>query len=441
MRSQPDATHSPQLRSWVAAANVPDTDFPIQNLPFGVMQRSRLEPPRLGVAIGDQIVDLSAWVQQGLLHDLPEKLKVACVADSLNPLMSLGRWASSALRRRLSHLLAVDSPLAHSAALLPMSAVTLHCPAQIGNYTDFYASIYHATNVGRLFRPEQPLLPNYKHVPIAYHGRASSIVVSGTSIYRPSGQRRPVTPGEGPTFGPSQRLDYEAEVGFLIGPGNRLGQPIPAWKAEQHLFGLCLVNDWSARDLQAWEYQPLGPFLGKSFATSLSPWVVTTDALIPFRCEALTRPPGDPPPLAYLLPAGDAIDLTIEVWLQSAQMQQQGIDPMLLSQAALAALYWTPTQMIAHHTSNGCNLQPGDLLASGTVSGAEPSSWGSLLELSQQGKQAITLPTGEQRKFLADGDRVTLRGYCKAPGAVRIGLGNCSSQIVPIAKRAAAIAI
>ncbi|MEO1403857.1 MAG: fumarylacetoacetase [Cyanobacteria bacterium J06635_1] len=434
MPSLPDATHNPRLQSWVATANAADTDFPIQNLPFGVFKRRQAtEVPRLGVAIGNQVVDLSACLQQGLLADLPEKVKTACLEDSLNPLMSLGHWAMTALRHRLSHLLQAPKPIPDYPILVSMAEVELRLPAKIGNYTDFYASIHHATNVGKLFRPDQPLLPNYKHLPIAYHGRASSIVVSGTSIHRPKGQQRPANPAASTGFGPTQRLDYECEVGLLIGMGNPLGQPIPIKAAEEHLFGLCLVNDWSARDIQAWEYQPLGPFLGKSFATSLSPWVVTLDALAPFRCSMLERLEGDPSPLRYLSPLNrdGGINLTVEVWLRSAKMQQEQITPIRLSHASLSQLYWTPAQMIAHHTSNGCNLQPGDLLASGTVSEATPDTWGSLLEITRQGQHTIQLPTGETRTFLADGDEVILRGYCEAPGYRRIGFGECRGQIHP----------
>lgn len=437
MSFPPDATHDPHLQSWVASANDLDTDFPIQNLPFGVFQRnSSSEQPSIGIAIGNQILDLSICVQQGVLEDLPTALQTACLATTLNPLMALGPAAATILRQQLSYLLQLSTTPPEQQILVPMADVQMLLPVQIGSYTDFYASIHHATNVGKLFRPERPLLPNYKHIPIAYHGRASSIVVSNTPIHRPQGQQRPSTPEQSPSFGPSQRLDYEAEVGLLIGPGNPLGAPISIDQAESHLFGLCLVNDWSARDIQAWEYQPLGPFLGKSFATSLSPWVVTRDALAPFRCSPFERPTNEPAPLPYLTTADNSsgINLTLEVWLRSPQMIQNQISPVRLSQASFAQLYWTAAQMITHHTSNGCNLQSGDLLASGTVSGPTPDTWGSLLEITHQGTKPIQLPTGEQRGFLADGDDVILRGYCQTSDYRKIGFGECRGQILPAVK-------
>ncbi|HEY9644002.1 MAG TPA: fumarylacetoacetase, partial [Coleofasciculaceae cyanobacterium] len=341
--------------------------------------------------------------------------------------------AASLLRHCLSVLLRSGTP-PDSRLLIPLSAAELLLPACIGDYTDFYASIFHATQVGKLFRPDQPLLPNYKYVPIAYHGRASSIVPSGTAVVRPQGQRQTL-PQPVPQFASTQLLDYELEVGCFVGPGNPLGEPIALHQAEAHLFGLCLVNDWSARDIQAWEYQPLGPFLSKSFATTISPWVVTLDALIPFRCPAFQRPADDPPPLPYLASPENAaqggIDLTLEVWLRSTQMRQVGLEPVRLSQAAFQQMYWTWAQMLTHHTSNGCNLRPGDLLASGTVSGAMPGSQGCLLEMTQRGAQPLTLPTGEVRSFLADGDEVILRGYCQRTGFARIGFGECRGQVLP----------
>lgn len=431
MHSLPDTTHDPHRQSWVASANTLDTDFPIQNLPFGVFQRHQSQP-RIGAAIGQHIVDLSICVQHNILDDLPEPVKAACLAPNLNPLMALGQPAIRALRHQLSQLLEISTNPPEHQILVPIADVKMLLPAQVGNYTDFYASINHAINVGKLFRPEQPLLPNYKHIPIAYHGRASSIVASDTPIYRPQGQQRPAASEKFPGFGPSQRLDYEGEVGLLIGKGSPLGQPIAIDHAEDHLFGLCLVNDWSARDIQAWEYQPLGPFLGKSFATSLSPWVVTLDALTPFRCPSFERPADDPQPLPYLKTADNltGIKLTVEVWLRSAQMLQENIPPIRLSQASFAQLYWTAAQMITHHTSNGCNLQSGDLLASGTVSGPTSDTWGSLLEITHQGTKPIQLPTGEQRFFLADGDEVSLRGYCETPGYKKIGFGECRGQVL-----------
>jgi fumarylacetoacetase len=350
--------------------------------------------------------------------------------------MAMGSDAMSALRRCLSELLRYDeqTPPPERKILIPMSEAELLLPAAIGDYTDFYASIFHATNVGKLFRPDNPLLPNYKYVPIAYHGRASSIVPSGTSIKRPKGQRK--KPEESaPSFGASQLLDYELEVGFFVGVGNELGQAIAIAHAEEHIFGLCLVNDWSARDIQAWEYQPLGPFLSKSFATTVSPWVVTLEALAPFRCPAFQRAEGDPLPLPYLSSSLDAslggIDLTVEVLLRSAQMREAGMEPFRLSRASFKQMYWTLAQMLTHQSSNGCNLRPGDLLASGTVSNAEAGSQGCLLEITQRGSKPVELPTGEVRAFLCDGDEVILRGYCEKEGYAKVGFGECRSLVLP----------
>ncbi|GAC1465767.1 MAG: fumarylacetoacetase [Chamaesiphon sp.] len=431
-----DATHNPSLRSWVESANRKNTDFPIQNLPFGVFRhQGSTETSRIGIAIGDQILDLALCASAKLLQDLPHELQVACAATNLNQLMALGSGASSVLRSYLSELLRFDSPKPppETEILIPMSQAELLLPADIGDYTDFYASIFHATNVGKLFRPDNPLLPNYKYVPIAYHGRASSIVSSGTSIKRPSGQRK-VPDAPAPTFEPSERLDYEMEVGLFIGSGNDLGQPIAIDKAEEHIFGLCLVNDWSARDIQAWEYQPLGPFLAKNFATTISPWVVTLEALAPFRCPAFHRAEGEPLPLPYLSSPLDAqqggIDLTVEVMLRSAQMREQGMEPLRLSYASFKQMYWTLAQMLTHHSSNGCNLRPGDLLASGTVSGREEGSQGCLLEINQRGSKPVKLATGELRSFLFDGDEVILRGYCEKEGYARVGFGECRGIIL-----------
>ncbi len=426
-----DATHDPSLHSWVESANQKDTDFPIQNLPFGVFRtKDSGETSRIGVAIGDQILDLALCCEVGLLQELPQELQDACAASNLNQLMAMGSGAWSALRYRLSDLLRSDrqKPPPETEILIPMSEAELLLPASIGDYTDFYASIFHATNVGKFFRPDNPLLPNYKYVPIAYHGRASSIVPTGTSVQRPKGQiKDPEAPA--PSFLPSQRLDYELEVGFFIGVGNELSQPISIDNAEEHIFGLCLVNDWSARDIQAWEYQPLGPFLSKSFATTISPWVVTLEALAPFRCPAFERAEADPPPLPYLYSPLDArlggIELTVEVLLRSAQMRDRGMAPLRLSHASFQQMYWTLAQMLTHHSSNGCNLRSGDLLASGTVSGAEEDSQGCLLELTQRGSKSIELPTGEVRSFLANGDEVILRGYCEKEGYARVGFGEC----------------
>jgi fumarylacetoacetase len=357
-----------------------------------------------------------------------------CSASTLNGLMSLPPEHRSALRLELSRLLERGSGHAEALRnhLVPIREARMLLPAAIGDYTDFYASVHHATRVGALFRPENPLLPNYKYVPIAYHGRSSSIVVSGTPVHRPMGQTQS---GEAPpVFRPSKRLDYELEIGLLAGPGNRLGHPIPITEAGDHIFGVCLVNDWSARDIQRWEYQPLGPFLSKNFMTTISPWVITTEALAPFRSQAYPRPEGDPPPLPYLDSPTDrqsgAIDILLEVRLSSARMRREGILPVCVSRSTFREMYWTPAQMVAHHTSNGCNLNPGDLLASGTVSGPEPASGGCLLELTAGGQNAITLPTGEERHFLEDGDEVRLTGCCGRKGHISIGFGECSGVVV-----------
>jgi fumarylacetoacetase len=354
--------------------------------------------------------------------------------------MALGRPDWAALRDTLSALLAAESPRVAAeqrakarACLVPMTDVEMLLPAAVGDYTDFYASIFHATNVGRLFRPDTPLLPNYKFVPIGYHGRASSIVVSGTRVVRPDGQTRP-NQAEPPVFGAAARLDYELEVGWFVGPGNRLGQPIPLSAAEDQIFGLCLLNDWSARDIQQWEYQPLGPFLAKSFATTISPWVVTWEAIEPFRVSAFTRPQDDPLPLSYLDSeanrAGGGVDITLEAWLLTPGMRNAGAGPARISRGNFRDMYWTCAQMLTHHASNGCNLRPGDLLASGTVSGPEPEAGGCLLELTGGGRDPIQLPNGEVRRFLEDGDEVIFRGSCERPGLVRIGFGECRGQIL-----------
>jgi fumarylacetoacetase len=402
-------THDPSLSSWVESANRPETDFPIQNLPFCTF-RHRHGGPRVGVAIGDCILDV---------RDYP----------SLNALMEGGRAAAAEERLRISRALRSTNPYPPRDLLYPMAECELLLPASIGDYTDFYASIFHATNVGSMFRPENPLLPNYKYVPIGYHGRASSVIVSGTAVRRPNGQ---IQSGDAPpVFGPSRQLDYECEVGAFIGRGNDLGTTIPIDQAEDHLFGICLVNDWSARDIQRWEYQPLGPFLAKSFATSVSPFVVTFDALEPFRVPPFERPAGDPAPLPYLNSSNDrGIALTLEVWFRTAKMR----DPIRLSRARFDQMYWTFAQMLSHHASNGCNMRPGDLIASGTVSGpgkagSEKDARGCLLELTWKGTEPLELPTGESRKFLEDGDEVILRGYAEREGFRRIGLGECRGRI------------
>jgi fumarylacetoacetase len=420
------------MHSWVPSANDPRGDFPLENLPYGIFRHDG-GPASVGVAIGDHVLDVRACARVGLLEGLPGVLIAAGQAKSLNALMAQGRPYWRLMRQRLTELLSdrqyrdIVEPL-----LLPMAVAEMLPPAVIGDYTDFYASIYHATNVGKLFRPDNPLLPNYKWVPIGYHGRASSIVLSGAPVRRPCGQSKDAAE-ETPRFGPSRSLDYELEVGLFIGLGNRLGEPIPIGAAEEHIFGLCLVNDWSARDLQAWEYQPLGPFLAKSFATTISPWIVTMEALEPFRAPASARAEGDPQPLPYLTAAGDrergGIDLTLEVYLSSRKMRAEGAAPLRVSRGNLRALYWTPAQLVAHHASNGCNLRPGDLLASGTVSGPTRDGAGCLLEITRRGAEPLTLPEGETRRFLEDGDEVTIRGYCEREGAARIGFGECRGII------------
>jgi fumarylacetoacetase len=436
-----DHTNSPDAASWVASASEAGTDFPIQNLPFGVFaRRASGEPPRVGVAIGDLILDVAACETAGLITGAAAPAARDCAGPSLNALMSRTRADWTALRHAVFGLLDAEAPVVDELQdrvapfLIPQADAEMHLPAAVGDYTDFYASVHHATNVGRMMRPDNALLPNYKHVPIGYHGRASSLVVSGTPVRRPWGQTKP-DGADAPVFGPSRRLDYELEVGVYIGPGNDLGVPIPIDAIDEHLFGLCLVNDWSARDVQAWEYQPLGPFLAKNFATTISPWVVTIDALEPFRVAPAARPEGDPKPLPYLVGAADracgAIDLSLEVLISTAKMRADGLAPQRLSASNLRDLYWTPGQLAAHHASNGCNLRPGDLLASGTVSGPSRDARGCLLELTWRGAEPITLSSGEQRRFLEDGDEVILRGACRRPGAAAIGFGECRGLVLP----------
>jgi fumarylacetoacetase len=430
-------THDPALRSWVASANRPGCDFPMQNLPFAVFRRRGSDEPwRGGVAIGDEIVDLAAIAHGGLLSDSAASVALQAAAEpSLNRFMSMGREAWSTLRLALSRALREGAPQTQAwhAALVPQLAAEFRVPAQVGDYTDFYTSIHHATAVGRLFRPDNPLLPNYQWVPIGYHGRASSLGVSGQSFRRPRGQTL-AQGSSAPVLAPSQRLDYELEVGLFVGTGNERGAPIDIVEAEAHLFGLCLLNDWSARDLQSWEYQPLGPFLSKNFATTLSPWIVTMEALAPYRA-AFERPAGDPQPLPYLdSPLNrerGAIDLILEVWLQTQKMREADDPPVRLSKTNFQrSSYWTLAQLLVHHTVNGCNLQPGDLFGSGTQSGPDAGEEGSLLEMSRGGKQAFTLPNGERRTFLEDGDTVILKGWCERAGAARIGLGEVAGTVI-----------
>jgi len=433
-----DATHDPTLTSWVAAANRDGGDFPLQNLPFAAFRRGGSgEAFRGGVAIGEDILDLGALAAAHPFEGAASEALAAAAQPTLNALMGAGAPAAAALRGALSQALRTGSPHAARlrALLVPQAAAEYALAAEVGDYTDFYASIHHATAVGRLFRPDNPLLPNYKWVPIAYHGRASSLRVSGYDFARPRGQLLPAG-ATVPELAATRRLDYELEVGIFIGRGNALGASVPLAAAESHVFGLCLLNDWSARDVQSWEYQPLGPFLAKNFATSVSPWVVTLEALAPFRA-AWQRPAGEPPPLAYLdgaqQRAAGAFDVELEVWLETARMRAAGGAPQRLSHANFRDSWWTVAQMVAHHTVNGCNLEPGDLLGSGTQSGPEPGQAGSLLELSAGGKRPVTLASGEQRTFLEDGDRVTFRAWCERPGFRRIGFGELTGTVLPVA--------
>ena len=425
------------LKSWLATANDPQSEFPLANLPWGVFRNGG--EPHIGVALGDCVLDLHACAAAGLLSGLGRNLVDACRAPLLNDLMALGYDCWRQLRAHLTGLLQDNAPATVRSRieplLIPISSAAMQLPARIGDYTDFYASIHHATRVGRRFRPDHPLLLNYKYVPIGYHGRASSIVVSGTPVCRPCGQIKPTDAP--PAFAPTRALDYELEIGAFIGPGNLQGQPIGIAAAGHQIFGLCLLNDWSARDIQAWEYQPLGPFLSKSFATTISPWIVPLEALQPYRVAAAERPPGDPAPLPYLTPVAgalDAFDVTLEVRLQSKQMREAGMELMRVSCGNLRDLYWTIAQLIAHHAGNGCNLRPGDLLATGTISGPDPGSEGCLLEKQCDG-EALRLPNGETRTFLEDGDTVTFRAWAETPGLPRIGFGACTGAILPSDQR------
>jgi fumarylacetoacetase len=431
MSAQLNETHDPSLTSWVGSANGGNSDFPIQNLPFCVFRRAgSSEAWRGGVAIGDQVVDLAAL--GGVFDGAAASAASLGAQASLNALMAAGPSAWSALRLALSRLLRSDAP-ARPEVLVAQREAEYAVPANIGDYTDFYTSIHHATAVGKLFRPDNPLLPNYKWVPIGYHGRSSTIGVSGQAFRRPRGQTRGPTESE-PQFGPSKRLDYELEVGIFVGGGNAAGEPIEAGKAEDHVFGLCLLNDWSARDLQAWEYQPLGPFLSKNFATTISPWIVTLEALAPYRAP-WQRDAADPQPLPYLdypaLRQTGGFDIELEVLLETAAMRREGVAPARISQSNFRHSYWSVAQLLAHHTINGCALRAGDLLGSGTQSGPDAAEAGSLLELSAGGKQPLRLPNGEQRVFLEDGDRIVMRGWAARDGLPRIGFGEVAGTVLP----------
>lgn len=432
-------THDPAARSWLASANEPGSDFPIQNLPFGVFRhRGADEAFRGGVAIGDQVIDLAAVSASGVLDGLAADAARAAAQPALNGLMAMGPAAWRALRHALFAALRHDADAtvvsALHAGLVPQSAVEHSVPTRIGDYTDFYTSIHHARNVGRVIRPDDPLTPNFQWIPIAYHGRASSVVISGTPFHRPHGQA--MAPGaSAPVYGPCRRLDYELEMGFYVGPGNALGQPIPIGEAEQHIFGMCLLNDWSARDHQFWEMAPLGPFLGKNFCTSVSPWVVTMEALAPYRVP-FAHPADEPQPLPYLDSAANSaqggVDVQLEVLLETAQHRAKGVAPDRLSATSFRHQYWTIAQMLTQHANNGCNLQPGDLLGTGTISGPTYEEAGAIVELSLGGTRQIPLAaTGETRTFLEDGDTVVLRGWCEKPGAARIGFGECRGEVLP----------
>jgi fumarylacetoacetase len=429
-------THDAGLRSWVESANAAGCDFPIQNLPFASFRRrASAEAFRCGVAIGDQIVDLAALAAAGIFSGDAAAAAQAGAQPQLNALMALGPAAASALRLALSRALREGAPeqAALAACLVPQAEAEYGLPARIGDYTDFYTSVHHATNIGRQFRPDNPLLPNYKWVPIGYHGRASSIGVSGQAFRRPQGQT--FAPGATqPAFGPCQRLDIELELGVFIGQANELGDPVTISAAEDHVFGICLLNDWSARDIQGWEYQPLGPFLSKNFATTISPWIVTLEALAPFRV-AFERPESDPQPLPYLDSEANrregSLDIELEVLLQTPSMRDHGQAAASIVRTSYRHAYWTVAQMVTHHTVNGCNLQPGDLLGSGTLSGPTLDQAGALIELTTGGRHPLALPNGETRTWLEDGDSVVIRGWCEKPGAARIGFGECLGTVLP----------
>lgn len=431
-------THDPGLRSWVNSANEDDTDFPVQNLPFGVYTDPETGTGRVGIAIGDMVLDVTAARAKGIIGGAADDAAGACAGETLNQLMAMGGRHWSALRAAASMALRNNTEEGEAAKevaddiLVAQADVTMRLPARIGDYTDFYSSIFHATNVGKMLRPDNPLMPNYKYIPIAYHGRASSIIPSGEVCKRPIGQTK-APDADAPSFGPSLAFDYETEIGFFVGPGNPLGQPVSLSEAEDHIFGLCILNDWSARDIQAWEYQPLGPFLAKSFSSHISPWVVTMEALAPFRCSAYERPDSDPSPLPYLSAvendANGGFDVQIEVSIASEQMRADGAKPQLLALTNMRHLYWTIFQMLTHHTSNGCNMRPGDMMGTGTISGPDEDSLGSILEITKRGAKPVSLPSGEERKFLADGDELIMRAWCEADGARRIGFGDCRAVI------------
>jgi fumarylacetoacetase len=434
-----DATHDPRRRAWVESADR-HPDFPIQNLPLGVFSLPD-GLPRAGIAIGEEIFDIAVADAAGLFAGEAAHAALAARGPSLNQLMALGSGPRRALRARVSELLDADGAerrraQAVSGLVHPARRCALHLPAAIGDYTDFYAGIYHATHVGALLRPESPLMPNYKYLPVAYHGRASTVVASGTDFPRPSGQRKPRDAAV-PRYEPSRNLDFELELGIWIGPGNAIGAPIPIAEADKHVAGFCLLNDWSARDIQGWEYQPLGPFLGKNFCTTVSPWVITPEALLPFRCPAWSRAE-DPAPLAYLADEADqstgGLDITLEVALSTPAMRDRGMRPERISLSTTRHLFWTAAQLVAHHASGGCRLRPGDLFGSGTVSGPGAGSFGSLLEMTEGGRRPIVLGSGETRRFLDDGDEVILSARAVREGFVSIGFGACAGRVMPASR-------
>lgn len=430
-----NATHHPELRSWVDSANAQGCDFPIQNLPFGVAHSPAHTQARVVVAIGDQALDVLALAQQGLLQGMAQEAALACAEGRLNGLMALGPAPLTVLRAQLSGLLAVGCAQQSQVrqCLSPQAELHMAVPAQVGDFSDFFTSIHHATNSGRLARPDNPLLPNFKHLPVAYHSRSSSIVIDGTPCPRPQGQTKPAGSTQ-PVFGPTRCLDFECEVGLFIGQGNALGTPIPLQQAQDHMFGLTLLNDWSARDMQSWESQPLGPFLAKSFMTTLSPWVVTMEALAPFRTAAADRGADAPELLPYLHDAADralgGVQLQLQIGLQTARMRAQGLAHHVISRPKFEDQYWTLGQMVAHQTSNGCNLQAGDLIGSGTVSGPRPGELGCLKEITQDGQHAIALPSGESKTYLEAGDEVVFTAHCQREGFVRIGFGPCAGRVL-----------
>jgi fumarylacetoacetase len=433
-----DQTHDPKRQSWVASANG-HADFPIQNLPLGIFSPLGSTERRGGIAIGEMILDLAAAAEAKLFAGAARDAAEATSSGSLNAIFALGKTPRQALRARASELLDAKGPESKrieeisSRLLYPAAECVLHLPARVGDYTDFYVGIHHATNVGKVFRPDNPLLPNYKHVPIGYHGRSSSIIPSLTPVRHPSGQLKEQQLAD-PTFGPSRRLDYELELGIWIGPGNALGEPIPISEAGQHVAGFCLLNDWSARDIQSWEYQPLGPFLSKNFGTTISCWVITPEAFAPFRTAQEPRPEGDPRPLPYLWDDRDqregALDLDLEVLLVTPGLQEKGLPPHRVALSSTRYMYWTVAQLVAHHTSNGCSLQPGDLFGSGTISTPDATGFGSLLETTRGGQHPIRLQSGEQRRFLQDGDEIILRAHTpRVREFVQIGFGECRGRI------------